>query len=80
MMAFFSGVWVKIAAVLAVVGAVALAIWRIFAAGKAAERVAQNEQTLKDVGAAKRVEDQVRAEPDDALDERLRRQREELRK
>jgi len=78
MMTFFSGVWLKIAAVLAVLGAIALAVWKIFAAGKASERAAQMQTTLKNVAKAKRVEDAVRAQPDVELDEHLRRQRERL--
>ena len=78
MMTFFSGVWMKIAAVLAVIGAVVLVIWRIFAAGKASERGAQAERVVKTVAKAKRVEDEVRAQPDVELDEQLRRQRERL--
>lgn len=76
--AFFSGAWAKIVAILAVFGLIGLAFVRIFLAGKAAERVAQMQKTLKSVGEAKKVDDQIRAKTDDELDDQLRRQRERL--
>jgi Flp pilus assembly protein TadB len=67
MIAWFLGTKVgrALAFAAAFAGLLAVACWRIFAAGKRSERIAQTEQSLRNHKAREEVHNHVASRPDD---------------
>lgn len=82
LLGFLSGVWGRLAAIGIALLSAGLIVWRVVASIKDAERARieakMNKAAVKAVRKQKCDEDRLNALPDDALDDELRRQRDQL--
>lgn len=82
MMALLGGIWGRIAAIGIALLSAGIVVWRVVASIKNAERARieakMNKAAVKAVRKQKSDEDRLNALPDDALDDELRRQRDQL--